>query len=53
MNSIPDESTKVGTEGGFLFMKPKANSKKFNIHDPNQTVLFEAYLKGELLNYPI
>ena len=31
LDALPDESTKPGIEGGFLFMKPKINSKKFNI----------------------
>ena len=45
MSLLPDESTKEGMEGGFLFPKPRQASSKFNIHNPEETKLYEPNLK--------
>ena len=47
LNALPDNSTKPGIEGGFLFMKPRGNSKKWSMHSPDSKVLFEENVKGE------
>ena len=49
LNSLPEEATKEGAKGGFLFMKPKANSKKFDMHDAREKILFEANQKGKFI----
>lgn len=49
LNALPDDSTKPGIEGGFLFMKPRTNSRKWNIHSPDSKILFETNVKGELI----
>ena len=42
---IPDQSTKEGVKGGYLFPRPRQPSKKFNPHDPSAS-LFEPNQKG-------
>ena len=49
LNSLPDEATKEGAKGGFLFMKPKSSSKKFNIHNEKEKILFESNQKGKFI----
>ena len=44
---LPDEATKEGSEGGYLFPRPRLPSKKFNPHDPNASCLYEPNQKGE------
>ena len=45
MSLLPDESTKEGLEGGFLFPKPRQPSRKFNMQDPDQK-MYEPNQKG-------
>ena len=51
LEALPDEATKAGMEGGFLFMKPRQSSKKWNIHSPDSKILFEANMKGGLYSF--
>ena len=53
MNFLPDDSTKPGIEGGFLFPRPKMKSSKFNPHKPDEMCLYEANQRGLLFLYGI
>ena len=53
MNFLPDDSTKPGIEGGFLFPRPKMKSSKFNPHNPDEMCLYEANQRGLLFLYGI
>ena len=46
---LPDQPTKAGVEGGYLFPRPRAKSSKFDPHNPTEMCLFEPNQKG-LLN---
>jgi hypothetical protein len=46
MSWLPDESTKEGVDGGFMFPRPRKVSSKFKIHDPQEMKLFEPNMKG-------
>lgn len=46
MQFVPDDSTKPGIEGGFLFPKPRQISSKFDPHDPEENVFYEPNMKG-------
>ena len=46
MSLLPDQATKDGCQGGFLFPKPRLPSKKFNPHDPTEFCLYEPNMKG-------
>ena len=43
---VPDQSTKEGVQGGFLFPRPRQQSKRFDLHDPVEVNLYEAKQKG-------
>ena len=46
LHLLPPGATKEGAKGGYLFMKPKKNSRSFSIHNSEAT-LYEANMKGE------
>ena len=45
LDLLPDESTKEGVQGGYLFPTPRRQSAKFDPHNP-ETPLYEANQKG-------
>lgn len=51
LKCLPDESTKEGVEGGFLFPKPRQQSKKFDMHNSDQICLYEPNMKGLLQTF--
>ena len=53
LESVPDEAVKAGCDGGYLLMKPRMNSKKFNLHNPKEKILFEANMKGQYILYSL
>ena len=38
LSALPDDATKEGAEGGFLFMKPKINSKMWSMHNSESKI---------------
>ena len=39
---------KGGGKGGYLFQRAKKNDKVFNMHESNQTILYEPNSKGKV-----
>ena len=47
LSLLPPEATMDGGKGGFLFQRPKILCRKFNLHDPMMTTVYEANSIGE------
>ena len=43
---LPDQATKAGVDGGYLFPRPRSKSSKFDPHSPTEMCLYESNQKG-------